>query len=223
MENAQDTLFIVDDNPVNLGVMKAVLEKEGFHIVTTKNSVGCIEIAKNLIPDLMLLDIDMPIMNGIEVCIALKSDPDTENIPIIFVTGLTDDKTLEEAFKSGGTDYVRKPINRVELLARIKSVLERQKLKKQLLEKEKLTGVIEMAGAICHELNQPLQVIRIYLDMIDSSLLENKELRENFDIVERQIMRMIDVTKKVMNISRYESQAYLGGSRIIDIDKASRD
>jgi CheY-like chemotaxis protein len=221
METEKDSILIVDDNTTNLDIMQAILEKEGYDTTTTDDSRECLEILKTLQPDLILLDISMPGMNGLEVCKALQMDPRTTHIPVIFVTGLTDNKTITEAFESGGTDYVKKPINRAEFLARIKSVLSRQKYKNSLLEKERLIGVLEMAGAICHELNQPLQVIQLYTEAIAPSSLRDKAARDSLEQIRTQTLRMGQITRKIMHITKYESRDYLNGVRIIDIEKAS--
>jgi CheY-like chemotaxis protein len=221
METEKDSILIVDDNATNLDIMQAILEKEGYQTATTDDSRECLEILKTLQPDLILLDISMPGMSGLEVCKALQMDPRTNPIPVIFVTGLTDNKTITDAFESGGTDYVRKPINRAEFLARIKSVLSRQKYKNSLLEKERLIGVLEMAGAICHELNQPLQVIQLYAEAIPPGSLPDKAARESLEQIRKQTVRMGQITKKIMRITKYESRDYLNGVRIIDIEKAS--
>ena len=199
----------------------AVLEQEGYQTTATESSLGCLEILKSALPDLILLDIDLPDMNGLEVCRMLQQDSHTSQIPIIFVTGLTDNKTITDAFEYGGTDYIKKPINRVELLARIKSVLSRQKYKLSQMEKERLAGVLEMAGAVCHELNQPLQVIQLYVDAINAAKIKDKSVRDALDQIHRQTVRMGSITKKIMQITKYESRDYLEGVRIIDIEKAS--
>lgn len=221
MNTDKDNVLIVDDNATNLCIMEAMLDKAGYHTIVTDNSLECLEILKNMTPDLILLDIDMPDVNGLEVCRMLQHDPRTGEIPIIFVTGLTDNKTINDAFEFGGTDYIKKPINRVELLARIKSVLSRQKYKQSLLEKERLAGVLEMAGAVCHELNQPLQVIQLYVDAINSAKIKEKSVRDALEQIHRQTVRMGSITKKIMQITKYESRDYLEGVRIIDIEKAS--
>ncbi|MDX9786594.1 MAG: response regulator [Desulfobacterales bacterium] len=221
MDPDKDTLLIVDDNATNLSIMQALLDKEEYRTVITDNSLECLDILKSLTPNLILLDIDMPDMNGLEVCRIVKQDSRSSEIPIIFVTGLTDNKTINDAFECGGTDYIKKPINRVELLARIKSVLARQKYKQSLLEKERLAGVLEMAGAVCHELNQPLQVIQLYVDAIDSAQIKEKGIRDALEQIRRQTVRMGSITKKIMQITKYESRDYLEGVRIIDIEKAS--
>ena len=165
-EISKQKLLIVDDVPVNIKILEKILEPEyGTGFAT--NGQDALSIARSEDPpDLILLDIMMPEFNGYEVCRALKQDDGTKDIPVIFVTAETDDGTLKKALEAGGTDYVRKPVNRIELLARVKAALDQQSLTRRLLEEEKLRGVLEMAGAICHELNQPMQAISGYADLL---------------------------------------------------------
>lgn len=221
MNTEKDTILVVDDNAINLEVMKAVLEGAGYETAIIDDSQACLEMLNAFTPDLILLDINMPGLNGLEVCRRLQMDPKTNEIPIIFVTGMTDNKTIKDAFEAGCTDYVEKPINRDELLARIKSVLARQKYKASLLEREKLAGVLEMAGAVCHELNQPLQSIQFYIDAISPDAIEDMHIRKVLAQIKQQAVRMGKITRKIMQITKYESIDYLGGVRIIDIEKAS--
>ena len=215
------TILIVDDNPINIRVVEVMLEKDGYRTVSAMDGATCIEMAKNGRPDLILLDINMPEMSGIEVCKALNQNKQTNNIPIIFVTASTDDETLKEAFESGGTDYVRKPVNRVELLARISSALTQKKAAEKLLEEERLKGILEMAGAVCHELNQPMQAISGMCELLMMDMTENDQLHSNIQKIKHQIDRMAEITRKLMGVTRYTTRSYIGGSKIIDIDKAS--
>lgn len=215
------SLLIVDDNPINIRVVQVMLEKNGYRTVSAMDGVTCIEMAKNGRPDLILLDINMPEMSGIEVCKALRRDEQSNDIPVIFVTASTDDETLREAFESGGTDYVRKPVNRTELLARIESILTQKILMQKVLEEEKLQGVLEMAGAACHELNQPLQAISGMCELLMMDMTENDQRHSNIQKIKQQIDRIAEITRKLMGITRYTTRSYIGDSKIIDIDKAS--
>jgi CheY-like chemotaxis protein len=221
MDINSDTILVVDDNPINVEILQALLAKEGYFTSTASGGRQCLNIVENESPNLILLDVDMPDMNGFDVCKTLKRAPSSSEIPVIFVTGLTDNKTITEAFESGGTDYIRKPINRAELLARVKSVLSRQKYRNSLLEKERLVGVLEMAGAVCHELNQPLQVIQLYSDAIAIDLGLDANTRESLEQIKKQSSRMGKITKKIMHITKYASREYLEGVRIVDIERAS--
>ena len=184
------TILVVDDDPAIINIMTAILAKNGYRILIARDGSGCIEMTKKMSADLIILDIDMPQMNGIEVCTILKNDPNTKEVPIIFLTGLPGNDTLKVAFDCGGTDYVCKPINRIELLSRIKSVLNNQRLNKIRLDKEKLLSILEMAGAVCHELNQPLQSISMTFEIIMEDLSRNTEMCKYVDEISQEIDRM---------------------------------
>ncbi len=215
-------ILIVDDSPVSSMVVSMILKKHSdYRTVRAWDGPACIKKAKEVKPDLILLDIQMPGMNGIEVCKVLKKDKKTHDIPVIFVTASTDNETLKEAFESGGTDYVRKPVNKIELLARIKSVLLQKKLEKKLLEEERLRGVLEMAGGICHELNQPMQVVSGYSELLLMDIKKDNSSYPYIKMIKEQTEEMGSITRKLMRITKYETQDYIEGSRIIDIDKAA--
>ena len=214
-------ILIVDDSPVSSMVVSMILKKHSdYRTVRVWDGPACIKKAKEVKPDLILLDIQMPGMNGIEVCKVLKKDKKTHDIPVIFVTASTDNETLKEAFEAGGTDYVCKPVNKIELLARIKSVLLQKKLEKKLLEEEKLSGVLEMAGAVCHELNQPMQVVSGYSELLLMDMEKDNSAYPYIKMIKEQTDEMGSITRKLMRITKYETQDYIEGNRIIDIDKA---
>ena len=215
------TVLVVDDNPVNIGIIQKILEKNGYRTFSVTSGAGCIEAANKFDPDLVLLDIYMPEMSGIEVCAVLKQDMRTNGIPVIFVTANTDNEVLKEAFEAGGTDYVCKPVNKIELLARIKSALTQKKLTEKLFIEEKLDGVIEMAGAISHEMNQPLQAVSGISELMLMCIPEDDPMHGQIRRIKDQAIRMGDITRKLMRITKYETKDYMGDVKIIDIDKAS--
>ncbi|MDM8550287.1 response regulator [Desulfobacterales bacterium HSG2] len=223
----KQSVLIVDDAPANIRVLVEILTGT-YDISVATNGPEAIGIATSKTdlsehPDLILLDIMMPEMDGYEVCRILKQSPDAKDIPVVFVTANTDDDTLHEAFEAGGTDYVRKPVNKIELLARIKSALSQQELTRKLLEEEKLKGVLEMAGAVCHELNQPMQSVLGFSQLLMEDLAEDDPGYEYISIIKSQIDKMGKITSKLMRITRYETVDYIESTKIIDIDKASGD
>ncbi len=217
-------LLIVDDAPANLRVLAEIL-MDAYEVSVATSGPEALEIATSddpdRIPDLILLDIMMPEMDGYEVCRRLRREPATRDLPVVFVTANTDDKTLEEAFEAGGTDYVRKPVNRIELLARIKSALTHQELTRKQMAEEKLQGVLEMAGAVCHELNQPLQSISGFSQLLMMGMGEDDPKYEYLSIIKGQIDKMGEITRKLMRITRYETIRYIESTRIIDIHRAA--
>jgi len=226
-DKVKPNILIADDSPANIRVLVEILADE-YEISVATGGKEALEIVRARAglygsPDLILLDIVMPDMDGYKVCKSLKENQSFRDIPVVFVTANTDDETLKEAFESGGTDYVRKPVNRIELLARIKSALTQQELTRKLLEEERLEGVLEMAGAVCHELNQPMQSILGFSQLLTDNMSADNPKYEYLTIIKNQIDKMGKITKKLMRITRYETRDYIENTKIIDISKASEE
>lgn len=127
-------ILVIDDTPENLNLLSAMLTEQGYKVRSvTKGSTG-LRAAQAAPPDLILLDINMPQMNGYEVCQKLKADDRTRDIPVIFISALEDVLDKVKAFAIGGVDYITKPFQVEEVLARIENHLTIRKLQKQLLE-----------------------------------------------------------------------------------------
>lgn len=159
-------ILIVDDQQDNLQVMLNSLFNGGYlNILCARNGMDALQIVHNELPGIIILDWDMPVMNGIEVLKKLQEDPGTKLIPVIVATGaMLEPRDLDEALASGATDYIRKPYDQVELLARVKSALDfswmvqtiqaqKQVIEKQnasLLENEKrLTAILNASNIAC--------------------------------------------------------------------------
>jgi two-component system cell cycle response regulator len=128
----QSTVLIVDDNPQNVELLQAFLETLPVKIVTAADGVEALEKVAQHNPDLILLDIMMPRMSGFQVCKKLKSDPKTKDIQVLMVTALNELGDIEQATECGTDDFVSKPINKFELVTRVKSLLSVRHLKGEL-------------------------------------------------------------------------------------------
>ena len=128
MENK--TILIVDDTIANLDILVELLDK--YDVIDTTNGEDALEVVKNEKVDLILLDIMMPNMDGYEVCNILKANPQTKDIPIIFITAKSDEESIEKAYDFGGSDYVTKPFQSKELLSRVKKELKIQTMMEEL-------------------------------------------------------------------------------------------
>lgn len=118
------TVLVADDNLQNLELLEAYLEElDGITTISATNGEECLEKVASDQPDLILLDIMMPKMSGFEVCKKLKSDPATKDIPIIMVTALQEPADIERGVEVGTNDFLTKPVNRVDLLDRVKTLL----------------------------------------------------------------------------------------------------
>ena len=134
-DKAQDktpTVLVVDDNQQNLELLQAYLEDVDCQAVPARDGLEALEIIAKDPPDLILLDVMMPKMSGFEVCKRIKNDPKTSDIPVIMVTALNEFGDIERAIDSGTDDFLSKPVNKLELLTRIKTMLKLKHLSDKL-------------------------------------------------------------------------------------------
>lgn len=124
IQTPHDLILVVDDSPETLGMLNDALEKAGMTTLVALEGRQALNIARKMTPDMILLDAVMPNMDGFETCEHLKRDLELKNIPVIFMTGLADTDSIVKGFAAGGVDYVTKPINPLELVARIKVHLD---------------------------------------------------------------------------------------------------
>ncbi|HHP7231322.1 MAG TPA: response regulator [Xenococcaceae cyanobacterium] len=134
-------ILIVDDDPVFLTTMRSMLEPWGMKVTTLENSLDFWETLQVTHPDLLILDVEMPAINGIELCQALRSDPQWQELPTLFLTARQDAKTIQQVFEVGGDDYISKPVIGAALLARINNRLDRSRLLHNLATKDPVTGL----------------------------------------------------------------------------------
>jgi two-component system, OmpR family, alkaline phosphatase synthesis response regulator PhoP len=125
-------ILVVDDNAQNLELLVAYLDALQAEVETAVDGVDCLEKVQANLPDVILLDVMMPRMSGFEACRKLKSDPTTRDIPVIMVTALNELGDIERGVESGADDFVTKPVNRLELVTRVKSLLRVRHLKDEL-------------------------------------------------------------------------------------------
>src|SRR3954469_11797043 len=143
---AGSKILLIEDDPQAVGILEPILISKGFSVAVARDGVEGLEKVKILSPDLLLLDVHMPRMDGFEVCRKMKTDASTRLIPIVMLTALADLEKKLEALEAGADDFVNKPYNSLELLTRIKSLLRVKYLNEQLDSAESV--LFSMARAI---------------------------------------------------------------------------
>src|SRR3990172_13108034 len=134
MNDGQATIMVVDDTPANLKLLQEMLQAQGYRVLAFPDGKTALCAAANSPPEMILLDIMMPNMNGFEVCKRLKSDEALKDIPVLFISALAETTDKVKAFSVGGVDYVTKPFQFEEVQARVETHLQIQRQKRELKE-----------------------------------------------------------------------------------------
>jgi two-component system, NtrC family, sensor kinase len=180
-------ILVVDDTPENLRLLSGILSEKGYQVRPVPNGKLALSAAQNIPPDLVLLDIMMPEIDGYEVCRQLKASEVTKNIPVIFLSAINDVMDKVKAFTVGGVDYITKPFQVEEVLARIETHLkicslqnslqeknqdlataidQLQAAQEHLIQSEKMAALGQLIAGIAHEINTPLGIIGSSIDNI---------------------------------------------------------
>lgn len=162
------SILVVDDQPINVQLLKRKLEREGIRVVAAYNGLEALECVRKDRPDLILLDVMMPDMDGIEVCQRLQANEDTRSIPVIFITARTSKEGKLEGLGVGAVDYITKPIDLDETFARVQTHLrfvainrEMVDLQRRLVEARRVATIGAVTQGIAHNLNNLLGVVKI--------------------------------------------------------------
>ena len=192
-------ILVIDDLPENVFMLQDRLEHEGYEVLTAYDGKNGIDKAKTELPDLVLLDVMMPDINGLEVCKILVNDEKTASIPIILVTAKTGAEDTKEGLDAGAFDYIKKPFNKIELLARVRSALKLSEANKLLLEIEKRTTFFATVVTANHKIKQPLTLLSLSSAAIKRELKKETVDKETLlgkakyiDIAVKEIADVLD-------------------------------
>jgi two-component system, sensor histidine kinase and response regulator len=204
---SRETILVVDDQPINVQLLKRKLERGGLEVTTACNGLEALEQVRAKKPDLILLDLMMPDMDGIEVCQRLQASSETRSIPVIFVTARTTKESKLEGLGVGAVDFITKPIDLDETVARVQTQLrfaavnrENLELQRRLEESRRAATIGAVAQGIAHNLNNLLGVVIGYLDLIKSGYDKPLTVKKNAQHVDDAIQRIVGIVRQLSSL-----------------------
>ncbi|BAY14364.1 response regulator receiver signal transduction histidine kinase [Anabaenopsis circularis NIES-21] len=235
----QGIILVVDDNPANLQVLSSFLDESNFEVWAVRSGEKALQKLNNdNLPDLILLDVMMPGMDGFETCQHLKKDPRSEDIPVIFMTALSETADKVKGLRLGAVDYITKPFQHEEVLVRIehhlklrnltKSLIDKntelQKTQTQLIQAEKVATLGQLAAGIAHEVNNPINFIAGNLNFLEQYVQEiiglielyQKHLSEPPNEIKNALEKS-NLSFLLNDISKIIQSMQLGTNRVTEI------
>lgn len=215
-------ILIIDDLPENVFVLQNRLEHEGYEIITAYDGKAGIAKAVSDMPDLILLDVMMPEMTGIEVCKTLKQDLVTSDIPVIMVTAKSNAEDAKEGLEAGAFDYVKKPFEGIELIARINSALKLAEAHKQMVEAEKRNIYASTVVTTNHKIKQPLTLMSLSSAAIKREL--NKEqiskdaILNRLNYIESAVNEITNILNQLNAIKKPLTSDYLKNVKVVETE-----
>jgi two-component system sensor histidine kinase/response regulator len=201
------SILVVDDQPINVQLLKRKLEREGMRVTAAYNGMEALASVQKEMPDLILLDVMMPDMDGLEVCQRLQANEITRGIPVIFITARAAKENKLEGLGVGAVDYITKPIDLDETLARVQTQLRFVAINRQLVdltrrleESRRAATIGAVTQGIAHNLNNLLGVVIGYLDLVKAYYDKPEQVKKNAQHVEDAVQRIVTIIKQLSTL-----------------------
>ena len=207
----QATILVADDDPENRTFIEAILRSAGYRVVLVPGGAEALEALEGELPDLLVMDVEMPGCTGLEVLANIRKDDRLKDIPVILVTGREAPDEVLEGFEAGADDYVVKPFNVKELLARIQVHLRAR-------EAARLATLLEFAGAAAHHISQPLTALTITVCDLQETLEHLPEIQDHLRVLRTSADRIRALLVKIRHLREYRTVTYVGDTKIIDLE-----
>ncbi len=221
MSEKSSIILIVDDTQHNVQVLSQVTRAEGYQVIAAFNGTDAVELAKKRKPDLILLDVLMPDMNGYKVCEILKKDRELRDTPVIFLSALSDVESKIKGFKVGGVDYITKPFQREEVIARVELHLKLKKLErereryiKELKKREKhleqlIRAKDEVMRIVSHDIRNPLTGIIGLSDLMLNNSEQSPEMTVRMvNAIKKGGIEIMDLVNDILEMDFEKNEAF---------------
>lgn len=219
--NRRPRLLLVDDEPLNISVLDTILRDECDIVAATDGELALIRAQSDPPPDMVLLDVQMPGLNGYEVCRRLKADPVTRDIPILFITVLADGQSEKTGLDLGAVDYITKPFQPASVQARVRTHLRMQRIHAQLGEKtaalEKVLAQRDQVERIKrHDLKRPLSRILDYVGALEGEVVPPR-VADVTRRIEREVFSLMETINRTLYLWRLEQGVYVVDPKPVDL------
>lgn len=193
-------ILIVDDIPDNLKILRQIFIEQSYNVRVATDGLMAVKSATALPPDIILMDINMPKLNGIEACMKLKENPLTLDIPIIFISANAELDMVVKGLKAGGVDYITKPFMHEEVVARVEVHINLMKTKKRYANSEMLSAIGQMVVGFAHELNTPLGVCVTAISSLKGDLQQLKKNEDEGSLTKSNFEEYLSANTEVIDL-----------------------
>lgn len=218
-------ILLIDDDQEVAGIIVRFLKSEGYWVQHASSGRAGLDIIAKEIPDLLLLDVSLPDLDGYEICRRLRGDVRTEQLNILMLTGRGSVDAKVTGLESGADDYLIKPFDPQELLARIQAQLRLKALRERLVEMEKIATIGQMVITLSHEINNPLTAIVWHAELLHEHVesLPNipPDVLTSLEAIAREAHRIREVMAKLTRVTQPVVKEYLPGTSMIDLEESA--
>lgn len=214
-------ILVVDDEAHIVRALSYVFEREGFEVRTSSDGLNAIETAREFNPDVILLDSMMPGLDGHSALAKLREDDRFRNTAVILLTAQSGAKDIVAGLDLGAADYITKPFDPKEVLARVRAQVRIHELQAQLVEAERWRVLLETAGGVAHEMSQPLTAVMGNLELLLQRIPLADPHRATILRIYENGERAVGLLRKLQRIESYQTKAYPGTVGILDLERSS--
>jgi len=212
-------VLLVDDDANARMILNRLLTKAGYEVREAKNGKEALQISREYKPDVMMIDWMMPEMDGEQLASRIRNDPELRFIYIILLTARNDIKDRVRGLEAGADDYITKPAQHQEVIARVQSGMRVRELQNEIEQLTKKLSVVQLAATVGHELNNPLNVIYLALDLMKKSLKQKEydKLEKGIQLITETAERLKVIARKFVDLKNPQSKDYVDHMKMIDL------